>query len=83
MSDKTYKRLRLSFEGEQQTMQYTAKNGLSINDIQQILLEDQRLFHKTVTQLKRRSPITTLDATQLQHYTVNHVIAKGLQRLFG
>lgn len=49
-------------------MYHRAKAGLSIRDIQQILLEDQSLFDKTIAELKQRNPLVRLNASQSQHH---------------
>jgi len=60
---------------------YTAKSRLSIRDIQQIFIEDQCLFDKTIAVLKQRNSIARLDASQPQHHSNKPYDGEGHQRL--
>jgi len=62
-------------------MYLTAKNGLSIRDIQQILFEDQCLFDKTIAVLKQRRSIDKLNAGQPQHSLTTLYDGEGRQKL--
>jgi hypothetical protein len=62
-------------------MYHTAKNRVSIRDIQQIFIEDQCLFDKTIAVLKQRNSIARLDASQPQHHLNKPYDGEAHQRL--